>query len=147
MVRRTDGLDPKSTARGLRKKQTRAESALWELLRGRKVLGLKFRRQAPIGRYIADFCCRELRLVVEVDGGVHADETRIRHDIQRDDYLRSLNHHVLRFPNEEVLDNPGAVLEDTRRDALRLCPSLRHRNKHPSPPLPGRAGGVAGEMR
>lgn len=98
-------------ARKLRKKQTPAESILWELLRDRKFLNLKFRRQHQFGAYIADFYCDEKKLVIEVDGGVHSDEKQAKKDKTRDAYMKSLGLTVLRFPNSEVLNNPESVLQ------------------------------------
>jgi very-short-patch-repair endonuclease len=112
--------------RELRREQTPAEWLLWRRLRERQVLGQKFRRQCPISRYIADFCCKELRLVVEVDGEVHEDEAQIAHDQNRDAYLRSLDYEVLRFSNQQVLGNVDEVLAEITRTILRLCPSIIH---------------------
>jgi len=78
------------TARRLRKKQTPAEDVLWALLRNRRFLGLKFRRQHQIGDYVADFYCHEAALVVELDGGVHGADRQVAKDGKRDAYLRSL---------------------------------------------------------
>jgi very-short-patch-repair endonuclease len=97
-------------ARELRQRMTPAEQALWELLRGRRLLGLKFVRKCPISRYVADFCCRELRLVIELDGEVHAEDKQISHDLNRDGYIRSLGYRIIRFPNQQVLGDPGSVL-------------------------------------
>jgi type I restriction enzyme R subunit len=96
----------------LRREQTPAEAALWERLRDRQILGVKFRRQCPVSRYIADFCSKDPRLVVEVDGEVHEDETQIRHDLNRDAYLRSLGYTVIRLPNHQVLQNRAAALKE-----------------------------------
>ncbi len=111
-------------ARELREESTPAEEALWERLRGRQILGLKFRRQFPINRYIADFCCPELRLVIEVDGAVHETEAQIAHDQNRGEYLLSLGYYVLRFPNEEILLSSRTVLEKIAQAALHIRPSL-----------------------
>jgi len=99
------------TARELRKKQTPAESLLWELLRNRKFMNLKFRRQHQIGEYVADFYCDEHKLVIELDGGVHANEKQTKEDNARDAYMKSISLKVLRFPNSDVLNNPESVLE------------------------------------
>ena len=93
-------------ARRLRREQTRAERALWQILRGRQLGGLKFRRQVPVGPYIADFYCAEARLVVEVDGGQHADNRR---DARRDTWMAGQGLTVLRFWNPEILGNPDGV--------------------------------------
>jgi very-short-patch-repair endonuclease len=95
-------------ARALRHNSTRAELLLWNKLRGRQLAGFKFVRQEPIGRYVVDFLCRELRLIVEVDGGQHAVS---RTDSLRDQWLRDRNYRVLRFWNNDVLGNIEGVLE------------------------------------
>ncbi len=96
-------------ARRLRREQTRPEAALWELVRGRRLAGFKFRRQVPIDRYVADFVCMEARVIVELDGGAHEDEeTQIR-DLERTAILESCGYLVLRFPNAAVLNDPGGV--------------------------------------
>jgi very-short-patch-repair endonuclease len=114
-------------ARELRREQTRAEEALWELLRDRQILHLKFRRQCPLNRYIADFCCKDPRIIVELDGEVHDDLAQQAHDENRDHYLRSLNYAVLRFRNRQVFEEPATVIATIARTALQLQPSLCHR--------------------
>jgi type I restriction enzyme M protein len=99
------------TARELRKKQTPAETILWELLRNRKFMSLKFRRQHQFGEYVTDFYCDEKKLVIELDGGVHADEGQAKKDKTRSAYMKSLGLNVLRFPNSDVLDDPESVLQ------------------------------------
>ena len=96
-------------ARQLRKNLTNAEQTLCQQLRHRQMSGLKFRRQQPIGPYICDFVCLEKYLVIEVDGGQHA--TAIAYDKRRDDYLRLHGYQVLRFWNNEVLQQCSSVLE------------------------------------
>jgi very-short-patch-repair endonuclease len=96
-------------ARELRKNQTDVEARLWSRLRGRQVAGAKFRRQYPIAHFIADFCCYELRLVVELDGGQHAEARTL--DQSRTDFLVSQGYRVLRFWNNEVVENIAGVLE------------------------------------
>ena len=97
-------------ARRLRKEATEAERALWESLRGRRLQGLKFLRQYPIGPFIVDFCCRDRRLIVEVDGGIHSTELQIAKDKERDAFLRGQNYIILRFTNEDVLTDVTTVL-------------------------------------
>ncbi|HEX7181169.1 MAG TPA: endonuclease domain-containing protein [Thermoanaerobaculia bacterium] len=128
-------------ARGLRKEQTPAEQALWEILRDRQILGLKFRRQSPVNRYIADFCCRELRLIVEVDGDIHSTETQTARDANRDSYLRSQGYTVLRISNDRILANPAPVLEEIARLARHLRSNLAACR---SPPLPVTGEGAGG---
>jgi very-short-patch-repair endonuclease len=95
-------------ARRLRRDSTDAERRLWYRLRARSVSGFKFVRQEPIGPYVADFICRECRLIVEVDGGQHADSQR---DLVRDQWLAERGYRVLRFWNNEVMANIEGVLE------------------------------------
>jgi very-short-patch-repair endonuclease len=94
-------------ARHLRLNSTKAELKLWNCLRSR-ALGQKFVRQVPIGPYVVDFACRELRLVIEVDGGQHSDNSR---DALRDRWLRQRGYRVLRFWNNDVLSNTDGVLQ------------------------------------
>ena len=98
-----------SEARKLRQDQTNAEEMFWQLVRNRKFLNLKFRRQHQIGLYIADFYCDEKRLVVEFDGDVHSNPGQHKHDITRDKFLTSSGFKVVRFKNEELLNNPEKV--------------------------------------
>jgi very-short-patch-repair endonuclease len=102
-------------AKRLRRIATPAEEALWEHLRDRKLLGLKFRRQVPIGPYVADFYCYELRLVLELDGPVHEGDSQISHDVNRDANLEALGFRVLRFTNREIHAHLESVLETIRR--------------------------------
>jgi very-short-patch-repair endonuclease len=95
-------------ARRLRQNSTDAELRLWHRLRSRLIEGHKFVRQEPIGPYVVDFICRERRLVVEVDGGQHAENET---DRQRDMWLRQHNYRVVRFWNNDVLANTSGVLE------------------------------------
>ncbi len=95
-------------ARSLRRNQTEAERALWYQLRDKRLLGLKFRRQHPYGRYILDFVCLEARLVIELDGGQHQDSPA---DRERDAWLAAQGFQTLRFWNHDVLTQPYAVLE------------------------------------
>ena len=98
-----------SLARVLRRGQTDTEKKLWYLLRGRELKGFKFRRQFPIGPYIADFCCWERRLVVELDGGQHAVD--IAKDKRRTLFLNQQGYKVIRFWDNEVLTQTASVLE------------------------------------
>lgn len=98
-------------ARELRQKQTPAEGILWELLRSRRFMGLKFRRQHQIGNYITDFFCAEHKLIVEADGDVHGTERTANKDAKRDSYLVSLGFQILRIPNEVILDDPQRALQ------------------------------------
>jgi len=112
----------RSNARALRKRMTPPERALWVVLRGRKVAGLKFRRQAPIGPYIADFYCHEARLVVEVDGSTHQG-SQVAHDRNRDEWMRERGIRVLRVSARDVLQNIDGVVRKIMSDAGEPPPS------------------------
>lgn len=99
-------------ARELRTTQTDAEQRLWRSLRNRQLEGYKFRRQRPIGPYIADFICLDAKLIVEVDGGQHAEQ--IGYDAARTAFFEEQGYRVLRFWNTEVLTETEAVLESIR---------------------------------
>ena len=96
-------------ARKLRKNSTDAERRLWSRLRHRGVAGHRFRRQSPIGPYVVDFVCPEKSLVIEVDGGQHAE--REAYDFERTQWLESQGYRVLRFWNNDVLNDTEVVLE------------------------------------
>src|ERR1700722_19946449 len=97
-------------ARQLRRRLTGAETLLWSRLRN-GIGGMKFRRQHPIGRYIADFACIQARLVVEVDGSTHGSDAEQRHDLRRAAFLRSRSWNIIRVSNDEVYHSLAAVLE------------------------------------
>lgn len=105
-------------AKDLRKKSTDTENHLWRYLRNRQMEGFKFRRQQPIGKYIVDFVNFERKIVIEADGGQHSiyeEKDRIR-----DDWLKKEGYKVLRFWDNEVLNNIDGVLEVIRKE---LSPS------------------------
>ena len=105
---RTADIKTTTRARSLRQSDNDSESALWQELRGRRLNGYKFVRQLPIGRYFADFSCREAKLVIELDGSQHADSA---YDRQRDAVMRSDGWSVLRFRNFDVFAERAALLE------------------------------------
>ena len=100
-------------ARQLRREATDAERLLWHHLRRRQLEGCKFRRQEVIGPYIVDFLCLEKRLVVELDGGQHMDQ--VDYDRRRSAFLEEQGYRVLRFWNNQVLEEVEGVLEEIRR--------------------------------
>ena len=112
-------------ARAMRREAMAVEWIIWRMLRDRRFGGVKFRRQAPIGPYIADFACPSHRLVVELDGGQHAEEGS---DRQR--WLESEGYRVLRFWNNEVFENRTGVLHAIA-NVLGPWPSVY---PHPGPP-------------
>lgn len=96
-------------ARVLWQRMTPAEECLWQSLRGRQVANLKFRRQHPLGPYIVDFCCPEIRLIIEIDGEVH--ETQREYDAGRTETIEQYGYRVIRFTNDDVLHRHGWVLD------------------------------------
>jgi very-short-patch-repair endonuclease len=102
-------------AKNLRRRMTDAEIILWSRLRRDAVMGRRFRRQHPIGPYIADFACVAARLVVEVDGGTHGRDEEIAHDRKRDAFLNAHGWHVLRVRNDDVYKNLHDVLDGIAR--------------------------------
>jgi len=95
----------------LRKQQTDAERFLWLHLRNRQTEGVKFKRQIPLGKYIADFISYERKLIIEIDGGQHNDEKQKQKDEERTKWFKMRGYTVLRFWNNDVLTNIEGVLE------------------------------------
>jgi very-short-patch-repair endonuclease len=119
----------RTQAKTLRHALTEAELDLWQLLRSRQLSGIKFRRQVPIGPWIADFVCFEHMLIVEADGRQHADS---HHDAIRDVDLRRRGFRILRFWNNDILVNPNGVLEKILSE-IEEAPSPRGLRPRPSP--------------
>ncbi|MGH8172759.1 MAG: endonuclease domain-containing protein [Rhodanobacteraceae bacterium] len=123
-----------SNARDLRKNSTDAERRLWSQLRNRHLAGYRFRRQAPLGRYVVDFVCLRARLVVELDGSQHGE--RLLQDFERTQHLARIGFRVMRFWNDEVLLQTEGVLEVILDALRRACP-------HPNPlPQAGEGEGL-----
>ena len=99
----------RARASALRKNLTGSEQRLWRYLKSGQMLGCHFRRQAPIGNYIADFVCHSRHLVIEVDGEHHGRSGQIDHDLKRDAWLASQGYHVLRFTNTQILQESESV--------------------------------------
>jgi very-short-patch-repair endonuclease len=114
-----------------RHNQTKAESLIWRELRAHRLDGLGFRRQVPIGSYVADFVCYQARLVVELDGEAHSD-TEAR-DRERDAWFSSRGYRTLRFTNDAALSYPERVLESIRL----VCTERATLTNAPSPPCGG----------
>lgn len=102
-------------ARWLRKHATPAEGLLWASLRKLRNRGFHFRRQAPIGDYIADFVCHTAKIIVEVDGSQHGTNNAVAYDDRRTKFLNTRGYTVLRFWNEEVMRNSGSVVDQILR--------------------------------
>jgi very-short-patch-repair endonuclease len=114
-------------ARELRKNQTDAEKKIWRYLRSKQMNSLKFRRQQPIGNYIVDFVCFDIRLIIELDGSQHIEEKE--KDEERDQWLKTQGFTVLRFWNNDVMNNIAGVL-NVVNDYCCNCPPL-------TPPIKG----------
>jgi very-short-patch-repair endonuclease len=112
-------------ARALRREMTEAEKQIWQRLRSRQTEGFRFRRQVPLGRFIADFVCHEARLIIEIDGGQHDPSSE--EEVRRSRFLESQGYRVLRFWNNEVLENLDGVQTVIAQD-------LRRGHPHPNPP-------------
>ncbi|MGJ5175218.1 endonuclease domain-containing protein [Bradyrhizobium oligotrophicum] len=96
-------------AKTMRSQPTESEAVMWRLLRDRRFERYKFRRQSPVEQYIVDFVCFEKRLIIEIDGSQHADNTA---DAERDSILRTAGFRIVRYWNNDVLYNSSAVQED-----------------------------------
>ncbi len=110
-------------ARVLRTNSTDAERALWRELRAHRFAAFKFRRQAPIGQFVADFVSFSAKLIIELDGGHHGQPEQAAHDAERTAWLESQGFRVLRFWNNEVLTNLEGVLEVLQRAVEPETPS------------------------
>ena len=128
-------------ARELRRKATEAETVAWRLLCELRPKGFRFRRQHPIGKCVVDFCCVQKRLIVEVDGSVHAQPSQAARDARRDHYLERFGYTILRFPNGIVLDAPDEFVRRILNLVWSLPESARRQatsgpSVTPSPPAP-----------
>ncbi|POO55004.1 endonuclease domain-containing protein [Agrobacterium rosae] len=102
-------LKTRQRAKTLRREMTKAERIMWDILRDFRPRGARFRRETPIGPYIADFAWLSARFIIEVDGDSHETTHGRKHDIQRDAFLASQGFTVLRFDNSQVIDNPDYI--------------------------------------
>lgn len=115
-------LDPQLLvfAKTMRHTATDAENLMWQLIRAKRFMNLKFRRQHVIAPYIVDFYCHEISLVIELDGSQHGTDDAIEYDAERTKFLEALNLKVVRYWNHEVLQNMDVVLEDLCNICLKL---------------------------
>ena len=131
----------RSNARVLRKNSTDVERILWSELRDHRLQGAGFRRQVPIGNYIADFVCHAAKLVIELDGGQHFSEGQEAADAQRSAMIESKGFQVLRFSNYDVMTNRAGVLETIAAAVAERAPTLtlpRKRGRGGEAPAGGR---------
>ena len=104
----------KSRRRELRNNPSKAEKILWGLIRKRQINNVKFRRQFGIDRYVVDFYCAELKLIIEVDGDTHFGDKDVKHDRERQNNLEKYGIKFLRFTNDAVIDAPDIVINNIR---------------------------------
>ncbi|MBA3414550.1 MAG: DUF559 domain-containing protein [Chloroflexia bacterium] len=109
-----------AAARDLRQRQTAAEERLWQAIRDRRLGGVKFRRQHPVGRFVLDFCAPALRLTVELDGGVHQADDVAAADAERQAFVGAAGYRFLRFPNEAIWIDLAGVLAVIQTEADRI---------------------------
>jgi very-short-patch-repair endonuclease len=114
----------RSNARALRKNSTDAERILWSELRDHRLNGASFRRQVPIGNYIADFICHAAKLVIELDGGQHFSDRSEAADAARSAVIEAKGLQVLRFGNHDVMTNRAGVLETIAAAVAERAPTL-----------------------
>ena len=114
----------RSNARALRKNATDAERLLWSELRDHRLNGASFRRQVPIGNYIADFLCHAAKLVIELDGGQHFSDGQEQADARRSAIIEAKGFRVLRFNNHDLMTNRAGVLETIAAAVAARAPTL-----------------------
>ncbi len=112
-------------AKELRKNETEAEKILWSKLNKNQMLELHFRRQHPINRFIADFYCPKLKLVIEVDGGIHEILENQAYDIGRNDILNDFGIKVIRFTNEQIIDDIEIVIKNIEKEIIELLADIQ----------------------
>jgi len=118
-------------AKALQNNMTDAELILWEKLKGKQMLGLRFRSQHPIDIFIADFYCHPIKLVIEVDGGIHKTEAQKEYDIGRTAELNYWDIEVIRFTNEQIENDINQVIKEIER----IC--INRQSELPQSPLQG----------
>jgi very-short-patch-repair endonuclease len=126
-------------SREMRREPTEAEAILWEQLRGRRLNGWRFRRQHPYERFILDFYCADAKLIVEIDGAIHLTNKQQIYDRERTIWMEVSGFELIRFTNEQVLEQTGQVLAQIDRK----CKTLTS----PRPGTPGRGAGGEGLER
>jgi very-short-patch-repair endonuclease len=114
----------RANARALRKNSTDAERALWSEVRDHRLNGAGFRRQVPIGNYIADFVCHAAKLVIELDGGQHFSDQAEKKDAARTTVIEANGFQVIRFSNHDVMTNRAGVLETIAAAVAERAPTL-----------------------
>ena len=111
-------------AKKLRKLETEAEKQLWSRLNKNQIIGLQFRRQHPINRFIADFYCPKIKLIIEVDGSIHELPEYQSHDIGRSEVLNDFGITVIRFTNEQIIEKTDSTVEEIKTICKKLLNEL-----------------------
>ena len=122
-------------ARSLRRDSTDAERIIWSVLRAHRLNGASFRRQTPVGPYVADFLCHGAKLIVEIDGGQHFEREQQKRDARREAFLTSKGYRILRFNNYDVMTNREGIIETIAAELAA------------APPSPASGGGSAAPSR
>jgi very-short-patch-repair endonuclease len=107
-------------AKELRKYETEAEKILWKRLNRNQILGLQFRRQHPIDRFIADFYCAKIKLVIEVDGSIHELPENLDYDIGRNEIMNDFGITVVRFSNEQIINEIDKTIKEIEKTSKKL---------------------------
>ena len=134
-MRTYNNLNLKTFAKSNRKESTKSEKIIWNLIRNKKI-GARFRRQHQIGDYVIDFVSIEKKLIIEIDGGQHNNEQDVKYDEKRTLYLKNLGFKVIRFWNNDVLNNLDGVYDI-------ISKILQGERPHPNP-LPDKGEGIKG---
>ena len=134
-MRTYNNLNLKTFAKSNRKESTKSEKIIWNLIRNKKI-NARFRRQHQIGDYVVDFVSIEKKLIIEIDGGQHNNEQDVKYDEKRTLFLKNLGFKVIRFWNNDVLNNLDGVYDIINE-------TLRDWRPHPSP-LPDKGEGIKG---
>jgi very-short-patch-repair endonuclease len=111
-------------AKKLRKLETETEKQLWSRLNKNQIIGLQFRRQHPINRFIADFYCPKIKLIIEVDGSIHELPEYQSHDIGRSEVLNDFGITVIRFTNEQIIEKTDSTVEEIKTICKKLLNEL-----------------------
>jgi len=111
-------------AKKLRKLETEAEKQLWSRLNKNQIIGLQFRRQHPINRFIADFYCPKIKMIIEVDGSIHELPEYQSHDIGRSEVLNDFGITVIRFTNEQIIEKTDSTVEEIKTICKKLLNEL-----------------------
>ncbi len=123
-------------AKLLRENLTETEKMIWQELRGNKILGLRFKSQHPMDTYIVDFYCHQIKLVIEIDGGVHKEKNQKEYDAERTFELENCGLEVIRFTNEQVQSELKEIIQKIQNQCKKRKKQLQNENISNSLPRP-----------